>query len=64
MGMEVPAAVVGEEETTTALSGRPSIVIVGPRNVGKRSILNRMYYDSSMNFTARYCSSASIVCYA
>ncbi|CAK9857970.1 unnamed protein product [Sphagnum jensenii] len=50
MGMEVPAAVVtGEEEagdaSNTTLGRRPSILLIGSKDVGKRTILNRLIAD-------------------
>ncbi|KAG0627384.1 hypothetical protein M758_2G196800 [Ceratodon purpureus] len=42
MGLQVPAAVAPEDGGAVAVSGRPSVVIVGPRNVGKHSILKRL----------------------
>lgn len=41
MGMDVTADMTGDEETSNGISSRPSVVIVGPSDVGKRSILNR-----------------------
>jgi hypothetical protein len=48
MGMEVPAAVVtGEEEagdaSNTTLGRRPSILLIGSKDVGKRTILNSAF---------------------
>jgi GTP-binding protein EngB required for normal cell division len=48
MGMEVPAAVVtGAEEagdaSNTTLGRRPSILLIGSKNVGKRTILNSAF---------------------
>jgi GTPase SAR1 family protein len=42
MGLDVTADMTGDEETSNGVSSRPSVVIVGPNNVGKRSILNRL----------------------
>jgi hypothetical protein len=41
MGLDVTADMTGDEETSNGVSSRPSVVIVGPNNVGKRSILSR-----------------------
>lgn len=35
------ADMTGDEETSNGVSSRPGVVIVGPNNVGKRSILSR-----------------------
>lgn len=40
MGMEIPSAEEQSETDASVLTSRPSILLVGPRNVGKRSILN------------------------
>ena len=39
MGMEVLNEGTAEQGRVSAVQGRPSVVIVGPRNVGKHSIL-------------------------
>lgn len=41
MGLDMTADMTGDEETSNGVSSRPSVVIVGPSNVGKRSILSR-----------------------
>lgn len=42
MGMQVPGAVALEDGSASTISGRPSVVIVGPPTVGKHSILKRL----------------------
>ena len=50
MGLQVPAAVAPEDGGAVAVSGRPSVVIVGPRNVGKHSILKRTSNVQKLEF--------------
>eukprot|EP00249_Psilotum_nudum_P017627 c26415_g1_i1 orf=302-1783(+) len=42
MGMEIPLTVDSKQEEMERLQNRPSILLVGPHNVGKRSILKRL----------------------
>jgi hypothetical protein len=67
MGLDVLADMTGDEETSNGVSSRPSVVIVGPNNVGKRSILNRTSpfleqekWQSMRVFVVVACSGASI----
>ena len=53
MGMQAPVAVAPEDESAFAVSGRPSIVIMGPCNVGKHSILKRMSNVQKLKFSCR-----------
>jgi hypothetical protein len=62
MGMQVPGAVALEDGSASTISGRPSVVIVGPPNVGKHSILKRMLTVQKLNFSFRLLRFCTIAC--
>ncbi len=50
MGMEVPQSVAGEEDASNGVACRPGILVVGSKDVGKRTILNSAFFTYSFGF--------------
>ncbi len=50
MGMEVPQSVAAEEDASNGVACRPGILVVGSKDVGKRTILNSAFFTYSFGF--------------
>jgi hypothetical protein len=48
MGMEVPQSVAAEEDASNGVACRPGILVVGSKDVGKRTILNSAFFTYSL----------------
>jgi GTPase SAR1 family protein len=57
--MEVPQSVAGEEDASNGVACRPGILIVGSKDVGKRTILNRLIADKDSEIVTSSATEAS-----
>lgn len=57
MGLHAPTAVAPEDEIASVVSSRSSVAIIGPRNVGKHSMLKR---NSENRISPVVCSIACL----